>query len=228
MLILFDIDGTLLRTDGTGVRAFVDGLVATHAPTAWSLDGISLAGQLDSRILKSVCVAHGVEHDSSFESRFRTHYRTALCAALERTAARPMPGMQDLVAALRGRPDVSIGLLTGNYSDTGRIKVSSAGFNPDDFVVNAFAEDGAIRRDLTPAARERDTARRGRALRPDEVVVIGDTPDDVDCARHHGCRSLAVATGIFTQAQLAAAGASRSVTDCSDVGGILDWIGVHP
>ncbi|MDA0802404.1 MAG: haloacid dehalogenase-like hydrolase [Planctomycetota bacterium] len=225
MLVLFDIDGTLLRTDGVGVRAFVAGLAAARPQRKWSLEGMTLAGQLDSRILKAACERAGEAHDDALVAAFRRHYSLALAAELATKPARAMPGMRELVRVLHERDDATIGLLTGNYSDTGRMKVASAGFDPDCFVANAFAEDGSFRRDLTVAARRRDAQRRGSDLPPESVVIVGDTPDDVDCARHHGCRALAVATGFFGIDDLRAAGACHSVTDCSDTGAILAWMG---
>lgn len=225
MLVLFDIDGTLLRTDGGGVRAFLQALHGVRPGRPWSLDGIPVAGQLDTRILRTLCERAGEPHHGALVEEFRVRYRSALEAELAARPARAMPGMASLVQALRSTEGVTVGLLTGNFSETGRMKVASAGFEPEWFDVNAFAEDGLTRRDLPPVARARHAERTGRAIPPERTVIVGDTPDDIDCARSNGCRSLGVATGIHTLEELATAGACRSVTDCSRTDELLRWFG---
>lgn len=224
MLVLFDIDGTLLRTDGAGVRAFLSALQQIRPHRAWSLEGIPVAGQLDTRILRTLCERTGEPHSAAFVGEFRASYRPALAAELRSTPARALPGMIALVEALRAEPGTTIGLLTGNFSDTGADKVASAGFTPESFTINAFAEDGAVRRDLPPVAMARHRAQFNASHPAARTVIIGDTPDDVDCALHNGCRCLGVATGIHGREALADAGACHSVTDCSDTNSILRWL----
>ncbi len=81
-----------------------------------------------------------------------------------------------------------------------------------------------IRRDLVPVALERFRLRAGRALAPGEAVIVGDTPEDIDCARAHGCPVLGVATGPFSAEQLRRAGADEVREDLTDTDGIMAWL----
>ncbi len=85
-------------------------------------------------------------------------------------------------------------------------------------------DSGANRRDLPGCAMLRYHEHAGRAIEPRDVVVIGDTPHDVDCARAHGCRSLAVATGTFSREMLSQCEPDLVVEDLSDTESVLGWI----
>ncbi len=100
-----------------------------------------------------------------------------------------------------------------------------AGFDPDHFVIGAFASDGHDRRSLTPVARQRFVERHGRELPAEQTLIIGDTPHDVDCAKAHGCRCLAVLTGRHPAAELV--GADRIVADLSATEDLAAWILSH-
>ena len=138
-----------------------------------------------------------------------------------------LEGVAELVRALAGEPGVELGLLTGNYPATGRLKVRHAGLDPDVFKVNAFAMDGVTRRDLPPVALQRYAERHGSPLDPARAIIIGDTPKDVDCALHNGCRVLGVATGEFSADDLRACGAHHVVDKLSPVGPVLEWLLSH-
>ena len=124
-------------------------------------------------------------------------------------------------------PNVELGLLTGNYPATGRLKVEFAGLSHEHFTVNAFAGEGATRRDLPPIALRRYREKHGRDIERERVVIIGDTPHDVDCAHHNGCLCLAVATGQFTAAQLRECKADHVVESLSPVEPIVRWLLQH-
>ncbi|MDA1007703.1 MAG: haloacid dehalogenase-like hydrolase [Planctomycetota bacterium] len=224
MLVLFDIDGTLLRTDGAGVRAFLCALHELQPHIAYSFDGVEVAGQLDTGLWNAFAALHGTRNDDESLAAFRESYGRHLSTAFRTKPARPMVGMHQLVDSLSKTDGVTVGLLTGNFEHTGFEKIRSAGFCESHFAINAFADDGSTRRHLPPVAIERCNAKRGSPIDPRNVVIIGDTPSDIDCAKHNGCRSLGVATGIFSTAQLNSAGANLSVTDCSDHEAVRRWI----
>ena len=94
----------------------------------------------------------------------------------------------------------------------------------DLFPVTAWGSDGKTRRELPPLAMSRHEALTGSVLDPQQVVIIGDTPHDVDCARASGCRSLAVATGRYGADDLAASGADLVVEDLSRTESLVKWI----
>ncbi len=120
--------------------------------------------------------------------------------------------------------ELTLGVLTGNYPETGRLKLEAAGLDTAWFPVAAWGSDAASRRDLPPLAMRRHETLTGRRLEPGHVVVIGDTPHDVDCARASGCRSLAVATGPYRADDLVASGADLVVEDLSGTESLVKWI----
>ena len=123
-----------------------------------------------------------------------------------------LPGVAAALAALGADDTATLGLVTGNYARAAPLKLHAAGINPAQFVVGAFGGDAPTRAGLVRLAMRRWDARGGKPD-PRHVVVIGDTPRDVDCAKQNGCRSIAVATGNHTTDQLAATGADAVLPD---------------
>ncbi|MGA0173339.1 MAG: HAD family hydrolase [Phycisphaerales bacterium] len=229
MLVLFDIDGTLLLTHGAGLRAMSRALADVHGPHAcgeYGFDGVDTSGRLDSHIWRDLSRRHGLADDDATHATFRTRYHHHLEQAFRDDAqAHALPGALPLVERLRREPQITLGLLTGNYPETGRLKVRMAGFDPDHFVIGAFASDGADRRALTPVARARFAERHGREVPAGQTIIIGDTPHDVDCAKAHGCRCLAVTTGRHPAEELV--GADRIVADLTATEDLATWILAH-
>jgi len=132
----------------------------------------------------------------------------------------------DLLNALVARGGATIGLLTGNFADTGTLKLKACGIDPARFQIAVWGDESPIsppRRDhLPPVGIERFRRRTGRA--PARTVIVGDTPHDVRCALENGCDCLAVATGSFGVPALQEAGASRVVADLSSTSEILDYL----
>jgi phosphoglycolate phosphatase-like HAD superfamily hydrolase len=229
VLVLFDIDGTLLRTDGAGTRAMAEAgrrLVGAH----FDLEGVEIAGRLDSLIWADAIRRHTVERPGwsgppVTEEQFRAEYAVILAARLGNAeVSRVLPGVADLLERLAAA-GVPLGLVTGNYPETGRLKIEASGLDPDSFVGAAWGSDGATRRDLPPIAIQRCSARAKRRVAASDVVVIGDTPYDIDCAQFNGCRSLAVATGpSHTLEDLLAHRPDHAVPDLVDTDAILEWM----
>lgn len=222
-LILFDIDGTLLWSAGAGGDAFV-AAASEVVGRELSRENVPFAGGLDPALFRDLLLAHDVRPTDELERRFRERYRAHLAACLEAGKARALPGAAELVAALDEFADIALGLLTGNYPDTAEMKLRAVGIDPERFAVRAFGDDAPTRRGLPAVAMRRWEDRELRPVEPGEVVLIGDTPQDIDCARHAGCRSLAVATGPYEVAELLAAGADLAVEDLSGTRAVIDWI----
>jgi phosphoglycolate phosphatase len=224
VLILFDIDGTLLLSHGAGTQSMLAAareLFGEHM----TLDGVEIAGRLDPLIWGMAARANGVPDTAAHHDRFRAVYAGHLSRCLASGhRVELLPGVADLVGALAARDGVTLGLLTGNYPETGRLKIEAAGLDPDLFRVAAWGDDGDSRRDLPAVAMERYRRLAGRPVDPQDVVVIGDTAHDIDCARAEGCRSLAVATGPYTRQALAAHEPDLLVDDLSDTPALVDWI----
>jgi phosphoglycolate phosphatase-like HAD superfamily hydrolase len=229
MLLLFDIDGTMIRTTGAGIRAMLRAGRELFGPH-FNADGVEFGGRLDPLIIHEMLAASGIdprpEHARAIRAAYRRHLPACLDEAPVKTA---LPGVLDLLAALRASDAATLGLLTGNFAETGAIKLRACGIDPDWFAVQVWGDESPHdppRRDHLPPlglARYRD--RRGRD--PAHTVVIGDTPHDVACALAHGCRALGVGTGQFTPESLLAAGADRAVPDLADTADILAWL-AHP
>lgn len=227
MLILFDIDATLLRTEGAGVRAMVAAGRELFGP-GFSAEGVEVSGRLDTLIIPDMLRNAGAAPTPANVAAVRREYARRLVLDLAQAGVRqPLPGVLDLLAALEPRGP-ALGLLTGNYEETGSAKLRAYGIDPARFHINVWADDSPhdppSRDHLPPVAFGRYLSRYGRAVSPGKVTIIGDTPHDVRCAKIHGCRSLAVATGKFSQDVLAAAGADRAVPDLSSTDDLARWL----
>lgn len=225
MLILFDIDGTLLLTERAGVQAMQQAGRELYGER-FTLEHVSLAGRLDPLIWRDGMLAAGLDADEEQHARFQRAYALALAERLRvRPTARALPGVLELLDHLRTLEDTTLGLVTGNYAETGTIKLRAAGIDPAWFDFNAWGGDGAHRRELPPLAMRRYASKLGRAIAPERVVVIGDTPSDIDCARASGCRAVAVATGpSFTAADLRAHEPDLLLEDFAESASLLDWL----
>ncbi len=224
MLILFDIDGTLLLTNRAGLTAMKAATSELYGDEI-TFEGVDFAGRLDPLIWAAVVEPHDIDAEAEHD-RFRAEYARQLRKAFDETAtSNLLPGVRELVEALDAREDITLGLLTVNYPETGEMKITAAGMDPGLFPIAAWGCDGPQRRDLTPVAMQRYEEKYGQPIASDRVLVIGDTIHDVECATVHGCRSLAVATGpMYSIHQLQDTGADLVVEDLSDTKRILTWI----
>ena len=228
MLILWDIDATLLSTSGVGQRAMEEAGQALHGP-GFSARGIDFAGRLDPLLMTELLIANHVSPDAASIGAFRACYAGILARRLTPGMAIALPGVAGLLAALAHDRRITQGLLTGNFEETGLMKLQGAGLDPELFRVRVWGDhsphDPPAREHLPGVAIERVSALWGRPARGEEVLVIGDTPHDIACARAHGCRALGVATGKYARGQLAHA--DLAVDNLGDVEGVLRWILEH-
>jgi phosphoglycolate phosphatase-like HAD superfamily hydrolase len=224
ILILWDIDRTLLTMDNAGKKAFLEAGQIVFGD-GFTMDGVDTLGRLDPAILKEAVEVSGLGDPGGFEMRFRAAYRDRLEGLLlRRPTIRLLPGVRSLVGRLGKIPSVTQGVLSGNYPEIGRLKLRLAGLCRDPFKVWVGGSDGDTRRDLVQVALSRYAGLTGVAVTAWNVVIIGDTPRDVDCAIANGCRCLAVATGRFSKEMLEAAGAHcvRENLTCTEQ--MLGWI----
>jgi phosphoglycolate phosphatase-like HAD superfamily hydrolase len=223
-LVLFDIDGTLLRAQGLGL-AVMERVGRRLLGPAFTLDGIDFGGALDPWIFRQAATRLGHDDPSHLHPAFRDAYLAELARALDQGEQPPilLPGVIAALAAFRGDPTATLGLVTGNYARAVPLKLRAAGIDPEQFVVGAFGDDAPTRPDLVRLAMEQWRA-RGADPDPRRVVVIGDTPRDVDCAKKNGCRSIAVATGWHTVEQLEAGGADLVLRDLTGLTATLDTV----
>ncbi|MGJ8635272.1 MAG: HAD family hydrolase [Phycisphaerales bacterium] len=229
MLILFDIDMTLLETNHIGMECLHEAGRELF-DRDFSVEGITFGGSLDPVIITEMLRLNGVDPTAESIGAMRSGYHARLDAlSKSQSIARPLAGAHELVGAVCGHgSQPTVGLLTGNYEETGTLKIRSAGFDPSVFVVNAWGDGSKhaepMRSHLPPVAIENYLGLKGRPIDPESVVIIGDTIHDVSCAKDNGCRALAVATGHASFDELVEAGADRTVEDLTDTEGIVRWI----
>jgi len=226
VLVLFDIDQTLVDTQGAGVGALRDAALEVFGK-AFTSDGVSFAGRIDPLILAELLRANGVEPSEANAAALRHAYAQRLENALEGRCL-SLPGTHELVDALERIERLTLGVLTGNYAETGRVKLRAAGLDPDRFVVQAWGGDSPhwppAREHLPHVAMARYREAIGESVKPALVTIIGDTPHDVACALSAGCRALGVATGFSSAGDLREAGAHLVVKDLSATEEIMRWL----
>jgi phosphoglycolate phosphatase-like HAD superfamily hydrolase len=200
-LVLFDIDGTLVRTGGAGMKAFAR--VFETEFKAWNgFEKLSFSGRTDFGIVREFFTYHDIPATAENFQRFFERYVFWLDLILKESQTAICPGVMDFIHGLQAlaEPPV-IGLLTGNIRLGAEIKLRHFQIW-DYFVTGGFADDHEDRDQIAAAARERGRRLLGNDLREEEVVVIGDTPLDIRCGRAIGARVLAVATGGSTYEEL--------------------------
>jgi len=200
-LVLFDIDGTLIRTHGAGVRAF-EQTAAKHFGLVDGIRKLQFAGRTDSSLIRELLTHHGVPVTPENAIRFHEYYLFLLDAYLEHSTGGPCPGVLKFLGDLQtlAHPPL-IGLLTGNIRLGAEIKLRRFGLWGR-FEMGAFGDDHEDRNELARIALARGRARLGGTLTGEEVLVIGDTPHDIQCGRAIGARVLAVGTGGASLEQL--------------------------
>src|SRR6266566_1008241 len=205
-LVLFDIDGTLLNSGGMG-RASMQralGLIfGSPGNPSYRYDG-----KTDKQIVRDVMrlEGHTDEHIDSRMEKLIELYLEGLRTGSKsgKFNVRPLEGVTELLDALEARNDVVLGLLTGNVEPGARIKLTAAGLDPDRFRINAFGSDHEHRPLLPAIAQKRASEKLGLDIAGDRVVVIGDTPADIECGRSLGAKAIGVASGHYTVEQLQA------------------------
>jgi phosphoglycolate phosphatase-like HAD superfamily hydrolase len=216
-LVLFDIDGTLVLTGGAGVRAMTracDEIVGSSN----ALHGVAVAGRTDWIILSDALERMGRDLDQDLFSALRDRYVEYLRAEIKvpgHGVKAVMPGIQALLDDLQARDGVYLGLLTGNFEAGARIKLEYFDLWRY-FQCGAFGDDAADRNALVPFAVSRARECGVPELAPQDILVVGDTPHDIACARAVGATPVAVATGMFTPQQLRDSGADIVFRDLSD------------
>lgn len=203
-LVLFDIDGTLVNVEGISRAALIEALRLVYG-TEGTAASHSFAGKMDGVIIYEVMRDSGLD-DKEIEQRFE-QVKQSYIDIFKQTSRREhvtlLSGIVELLEALSGRDDVAVGLLTGNFEESGRHKLRLPGIN-NHFAFGAFAEDGYYRTELPAVAIERAYQHTGMRFSGKDVVIIGDTEHDVRCANVLDSKCIAVATGHYSIAQLQA------------------------
>jgi phosphoglycolate phosphatase-like HAD superfamily hydrolase len=221
-LVLFDVDGTLLSARGAGRRALEQALVEVFG-TAGPIDDYDFHGSTDLQIVRDLLTLGGVPAVTiaAGEARLFDRYAARLAAEVGAGAGVILHrGVARLVETLAGLDRCLVGLLTGNVESGARIKLTPTGLWPR-FRVGAYGSDAEDRRRLPAVAAARAEALAGRRFRGDDLVIIGDTPRDIDCARAFGAAVIAVATGRHSLADLEAHAPDHLFADLGDTTGVI-------
>ena len=223
-ILLFDIDGTLLLSGKAGYRALTQTFEELFG-VACGFDHIPVAGMTDELILTAALERAGMAADRQTRARFHSRYCELFADEIHFPGPRKglMPGVEALLERLSRCDDIRCGLVTGNFARPAQIKLEHFDLWRF-FHFGAYGDDAPARDELVPIAVER-AGRAGVAVdRASDVVVIGDTPLDVQCAAAAGARAVAVATGSYGEAALRETGAHVVLADFSDTDQVIDLI----
>lgn len=216
---LFDVDGTLLSTDGAARVVFAQ-VIEEWLGVRDDLSGIAFAGRTDPLILGDILDRHGRRFDGPETERFWVEVSRRMAGRLPQSSARLLPGVPELLDEVGREPGWVTALLTGNTTRMARAKLDHFAIHHR-FAFGAFGEEAADRDALACVAVGRAT--RDFGVPPERCVVVGDTELDVGCARAAGARAVAVATGSRDRERLAAAAPDLLLDDLTERGRLLDW-----
>lgn len=222
-LVLFDIDGTLLRSDGAGKRAIHRALLEVFGATGPA--DYPFDGKTDKQIVRELMrlEGHGDEHiDASMQRLLDLYVRylhEELAAPTKR--AHLLPGVAELLDVLESRDDIILGLLTGNLEQGARAKLEAVGVAFERFRVGAFGSDHEHRPELPAIARTRTFGQIGVDITGKAMVVIGDTPADLTCGRSLGASAIGVATGRYSVEELLEHDPVAAFRDLADTDAVL-------
>lgn len=222
--LLFDIDGTLLRSGGAGQAAMeraLDSVFGVTAPT----EGIDAAGRTDFAITGDLLVYHGLEDSAENRQRFLDSYLSFLPEELAARDGLVLPGIPEILDSLASRSTVHLGLLTGNLQKGAAVKLAHYQM-ADHFLFGGFGDEHHSRDDVARAAAA--DAQEKLRRRPDSTWVIGDTPADIQCGRAIGATVVAVATGVYSAEALSEAEPDYLFEDFSDVELVLSILPGEP
>jgi len=198
-ILLWDIDGTLINSNSSGAfkEYFAPSLEKIFG-TSGTLDSMTISGMTDIEIaMKSLC-NEGItlEHINNKLSEWLYIYQSEMRRVIDEGHSwNVLSGIREILSATQNHPRFINTLLTGNIYEGAKMKLESVGlwnfFHPS----GAFGEDSHDRKNLPALAAERIKKELKIDLQPSQFIVIGDTPNDIACARHFGARAVAVATG---------------------------------
>ncbi|MGF1503689.1 MAG: HAD hydrolase-like protein [Chloroflexi bacterium] len=226
-LVLLDIDGTLIASDGTG-RAAMEAALIEIFGTAGDIATYRFGGRTDRDNVFTLLGAVGVPEEQ-IEAHF-VRLGPLVAQGIERLVSskqkiiRALPGALTLYDALHASSDTTIGVVTGNFRESAAAKMRAGGFDPVRVVAGAYGSESADRNQLPPLAVQRAFEATGLRFRGTDVVVIGDTVRDVRAGHAIGAKVITVLTGADDYDALCDAGADLILDDLSDNGQVLEAI----
>jgi phosphoglycolate phosphatase len=223
VLVLFDIDGTLLLAHGAGRRAVHRAMHDVFGVTP--AEGHPFDGKTDPQIVRELGTLAGIGEEMIVDrmttalARYYDYLESDITGAPH--GVQLLPGVHDLLDALDAHHEVMLGLLTGNIQSGATLKLRAVNIAPERFVVGAFGSDAPVRPALPAIAQSRAAARLGAEVPGSRIVIIGDTPHDLTCGNDIGARAIGVETGRFRAAELHAYNPLAVFPDLSDTAAVL-------
>ena len=224
-VLLFDIDGTLIRCGGAGGKSLLAAMADEFALE--EVSPVPIHGRTDLGIVNQLLGDHGIECTEANRHRLYNRYYSLLPARLAQLAeaaeAHILPGVQSLLGHLSTSSNFVVGLLTGNMPTSARIKLEHFELW-DHFQFGVFGNQADHRARLAEPAMAAIANHCGEPVHAKDVTIIGDTPLDVELAKVMGSRSLALCTGGFSADDLQQSGADLVLEDLSDNHRVLSWL----
>lgn len=221
-VILFDIDGTMIHAGGAGKQGMIQAFDEVFGIYS-NFDGITMSGNTDPYILQQAIQNHKLKCEADEIERFKNRYFELLTENIKQDNPEKgvYPGVRKLLDQLHKHKNVKLGLLTGNWKKGAYTKLAYFGLDHY-FNFGAFGDDSICRDDLLPYALERCNG--CNQLTSKDVVVIGDTPSDIKCAKVQGSKAIGVATGRYSVEDLTKKGADLVLKDLTNTRQIIYWI----
>jgi len=229
-ILLWDLDGTLVHGKRYGVfKDYTIPMLEAVFGTSGSLKGMIVSGMTDLQIVELALRDKGITRDdiSARKEELLRCYMEEMKRATGNgnQIIEAMPGAREVLQRIEEHPRYLSALLTGNIEPAAHLKVEITGLAEFFRLPGAFGNDSFDRRDLPALAAQRINEHLGADLQPEQFIVIGDTPNDVACARHFGARVLAVATGrIHSAEELAACEPDALLPDLLDAELVIETL----
>ena len=221
-LLLWDIDGTLITTGAAGQSAIA--LATAKRFEGGELHGVEIAGRTDIGIAHQILEKYKAPVTNESVHSLLDLYVEFLTAQLPQGKGRVLPGVRELLEHAANSPDQTLGLLTGNLERGAKLKLEQYRLWHF-FAFGAFADDHHDRNELGAFALARAFEATGIRFAPSQVDVIGDTGHDIKCGKAIGARTVAVATGSWSRAQLAEHDPDFLFDDLSKVDDVIQTLG---
>jgi phosphoglycolate phosphatase len=217
-LVLFDIDGTLIRPSRIGSKVVAHALTDVFG-SAGPIGHLNFAGKTDLAIILYLMMAEGL---SEYEIRLNlplVYQQMEVHAQrfFPQAGLKAFPGIGDLLKQIGNSGRILLGIQTGNINHTAQLKLQAAAIESEQFSIGAYGSDAIQRSDLIPIAWTRAKRKTGKSFTGEDTIVIGDTPADIDCAKVNGAISVAVATGSYSGADLAKSGPTYLLDNLVDL-----------
>jgi phosphoglycolate phosphatase-like HAD superfamily hydrolase len=226
--LLWDIDGTLIRSVRAGAfKDYTIPMLEEVFGTAGQLPQMKVSGMTDLQIVGEALKHEGFTHE---HIRERVHeLRESYMKAMHKFTGNGdevfelLPGVREVLQAVNDHPRYQSALVTGNIEPAAYLKMELVGLSEFFPLPGAFGDESHDRRDLPALAADRIRKHLQMDLKPEEFIVIGDTPNDIECAQHFGARALAVGTGrVYDDEVLLAGNPDAFVSDLSDVTRVME------